>query len=84
MHAAYPNPFNPETVMPIEVSGPGLLRVVVWDVLGREVLSRAVPVYHSGLQNVHFDGQNLSSGMYVAQAVFEGQILGSQRLLLLK
>jgi len=84
MLAAYPNPFNPETVMPIEVAGRGLLRVVVWDVLGREVLMRTVAVYQPGLQNVHFDGHNLASGMYLAQAEFDGQILGSQRLLLLK
>ncbi|MCB9357997.1 MAG: T9SS type A sorting domain-containing protein [Calditrichaeota bacterium] len=81
---AYPNPFNPSTVLPIEVSHPGLLRVVVWDVLGREVANSAIEVRQAGLQIVHFDGQSLSSGTYFSQATFNGLTVGGQRLVLVK
>ncbi|MCL4306542.1 T9SS type A sorting domain-containing protein [bacterium] len=82
--AAYPNPFNPATVLPIEVARPGILRVIVWDILGRVVQQREIAVYQPGLQNVHFNGESLASGMYLAQAEFDGRVLGSQRLVLIK
>lgn len=84
MLAAYPNPFNPTTILPIEVSGRGILSVVIWDILGRQVMEQNLPIYQAGLQNVHFDASTLSSGTYMAQAVFDGVVLGSQRLVLMK
>lgn len=82
--AAYPNPFNPSTTLPIQVANPGLLRVTVWDVLGRVVYETARPVYQAGLQNVHFQASNLASGLYLAQAEMDGQMLGHQKLMLVK
>lgn len=84
MLAAYPNPFNPNTVLPFEISTPGILRVTVWDVLGREVYSSVNPVYTAGLQNVHFQASALTSGMYIAKAEMDGRFVGSQKLLLVK
>lgn len=84
MLAAYPNPFNPETMLPIEVADRGILTVVVWDILGRQVMEQSYAVYQPGLQNVHFDAGFLSSGIYLAQAALDGQAIGSQRLMLLK
>lgn len=84
MEAAYPNPFNPTTVLPVVVNGAGLLRVTVWDVLGRVVYERANPVSTAGLQNVHFDASGLASGLYLAQAEFNGQYIGAQRLMFVK
>lgn len=84
MRPAYPNPFNPNTILPIELSGSGLLRVTVWDVLGRIVWESNQAVHNSGLQNVHFNASGLATGAYVAQAEFDGQIIGNQRLLLVK
>lgn len=84
MEAAYPNPFNPATVLPIAVNGSGVLHITVWDVLGRSVYELSRPVYSPGLQNVHFDASGLSTGLYVAQAEFGGRVIGSQRLLFVK
>jgi len=82
--AAYPNPFNPTTVIPIELAHAGLLRVTVWDVLGRIVFESVQSVSSAGLQNVHFNAFGLSSGTYLAQAELNDEIIGSQRLLLVK
>ncbi len=84
MLPAYPNPFNPNTILPIQVAGVGLLKVTVWDVLGRVVWEANQPVYSAGLQNVHFKASGLASGTYIAQAEFDGQIVGNQRLSLIK
>jgi hypothetical protein len=84
MLSAYPNPFNPSTILPFEVAMPGLLKVTVYDVLGREVYSSTNAVYAAGLQNVHFQASALASGLYLAQAEMNGQFIGSQKLLLVK
>jgi len=81
---AYPNPFNPSTILPVEISRPGIMRVVVWDILGRVVFEQVEAIYQPGLQNVHFDAVNLASGIYLAQAELDGQRIGGQKLALVK
>jgi hypothetical protein len=75
----YPNPFNPTTrisfnvdrvVAPSAVEGPpsttvnSLVRLSVYDVLGREVAILADGRYPAGKYDFTFDGSNLASGVY--------------------
>lgn len=68
----YPNPFNPEARFTLTVAQPQLVRVVLYDALGREVT-----VLHEGLlasgQPHAFElrGHDLISGLYLIQAAGE-------------
>jgi hypothetical protein len=60
----YPNPFNASTVIRYHLPAAGIVRLVVYDLLGREV---AVLVNHwkeVGTHEVRFDGEGLAGGAY--------------------
>src|SRR5690606_24209232 len=61
---AYPNPFNPATVLTYHVPN-GHVAVRVYSVLGRHVATLAEGVHVGGTYEVRFDGANLPSGPYI-------------------
>jgi hypothetical protein len=60
----YPNPFNPTTVISGEWTVISDVRLVVYDVLGREVAVLASGRYPPGRYSFTFDGANMASGVY--------------------
>ena len=66
LHGAYPNPFNPTTTLSFDLPEPAELRLVVYDLLGRIKVQRALGRHRAGRnQLVRFDASQLTSGMYV-------------------
>lgn len=61
----YPNPFNPNTVIPFTLSEAGDVRVEVFDVIGRRVASVFREAQQPGEYAINFDGASLSSGVYL-------------------
>ena len=79
----YPNPFNPATTITYHVAEPSDVRLVVHDLLGREV-AVLVDEYHvAGRYEVTFNASGLGSGvhLYTLQA---GNFTQTRRLVLLK
>lgn len=62
---AYPNPFNPSTVIPFQLGRSGEISIRVFDMLGRDVITLANGIYPAGNHTVRFDASGLSSGMYL-------------------
>jgi hypothetical protein len=60
----YPNPFNPVTRINYAIPKQGLVKIKVFDVLGREVQTLVNEVKTPGQYTIDFDGTNLSSGIY--------------------
>ena len=60
----YPNPFNPTTVISGQWAVDSKVRLVVYDVLGREVAVLADGRFLAGRYVFEFDGTNLTSGVY--------------------
>jgi hypothetical protein len=60
----YPNPFNPVTRINYAIPKQGLVKIKVFDVLGREVQTLVNEVKTAGNYIIDFDGTNLSSGVY--------------------
>ena len=90
LHAAYPNPFNPETTIRFDVAG-SLQRkaaVTVFDVTGRRVAllfsGSCAPGSHEVRWNGRDDsGRAVGSGLYIVR--FEaGDFIQSRRMVLLK
>ncbi|MGA9119979.1 MAG: phospholipase D-like domain-containing protein, partial [Bacteroidota bacterium] len=63
----YPNPFNPKTVIRGQWTGDSWVKLVVYDVLGREVAILANGRYPAGVFSFNFDGTNLATGVYFYQ-----------------
>ena len=79
----YPNPFNPSTTISLSLKNSGLTKLSVYDILGREVQVLLNDELSAGNYKINFDGQNLSSGIYIYR-LESGSFIQSKRMILLK
>lgn len=68
---AYPNPFNPETVIPFQLETSAVVRIAVYDALGRKVAVVARGTFDAGVHEARFNGENLPSGTYFIRAMVQ-------------
>ena len=71
----YPNPFNPNTVIPFNLEKSGMVRLEVFDLLGRKVATLVDQELQQGRHSYSFDGTSLSSGVYVYRLKQNDQII---------
>jgi len=60
----YPNPFNPATKIKFDLIKSGLVKLTVYDILGKEVATLVNENLSPGSYESDFDGSNLPSGVY--------------------
>ncbi len=60
----YPNPFNPETTIPFELSESDMVTLSVFDINGRRVRILAQGNHSAGAHQVRFNAEGLASGVY--------------------
>ncbi len=65
LHANYPNPFNPETTIRFDVQEAEHVVLKVYNLLGQEVATLVDARFAPGSYRATFDGQGLSSGIYL-------------------
>jgi len=82
LHQNYPNPFNPETTISFAVNQPGIARVRVFDVQGREVAELLNHEVDRGQHRLRFNGAGLASGVYFTRLETQGQTFTNKMLLL--
>jgi len=63
--AAYPNPFNPETVIIYELPVNSKVILGIYDILGREVAKLVDKEQEAGKYEIRFNGSGLASGVYI-------------------
>ena len=66
LHQNYPNPFNPGTKIKFSIpnSSKGIVKLAVYDILGREVSVLASGEMKPGSYEISWDGSMYSSGVY--------------------
>ncbi len=60
----YPNPFNPVTKIEYSIPKAGYVKLIVYDMLGRQVKILADGEQNAGVYRVELNGGELSSGVY--------------------
>ncbi|MEX2634079.1 MAG: T9SS type A sorting domain-containing protein [Balneolales bacterium] len=80
---AYPNPFNPTTVIPYEMSTSDHVSIRLYDVAGRLVSTLYDGVQAAGLHQVTFHANGLASGKYIIR-METGDFSASQAVTLIK
>ena len=60
----YPNPFNPNTSIRYSIKNEGLVKLEIFDILGRKVSTIVNEDKPAGEYEVNFNGINLASGIY--------------------
>lgn len=71
LYQNYPNPFNPSTSIRFDVFKSGNYKLVVYDLLGREVKTLIDEYLPVGVVSIDFNGSQLSSGTYIYRLIGE-------------
>ncbi|MCA9784296.1 MAG: T9SS type A sorting domain-containing protein [Candidatus Delongbacteria bacterium] len=61
---AYPNPFNPSTVIEFSLVRPAVVELTVFNMMGQAVATLASGMHQAGNHTTSFDAAGLSSGVY--------------------
>ena len=64
LYQNFPNPFNPNTNIRFDISKPGLVKLRIFDITGKEVSELVNADYSAGKYNYDFNAGNLASGIY--------------------
>jgi len=79
----YPNPFNPSTTISFDIPRHSHAKLVIYDVLGREVRTLVDEEKQPGRYSVTFDASNLPSGVYLYRMV-AGNFSDVKKMVLVK
>jgi Arylsulfotransferase (ASST)/Cep192 domain 4/Secretion system C-terminal sorting domain len=79
----YPNPFNPVSKIKYSVSHSSLVKLQVFDILGKEVSTLVNEEQSPGSYEVEINGTNLASGIYFYRLI-AGSFSATKKMLLLK
>lgn len=80
---AYPNPFNPATSVTYGIPESGDVKLMVYDIWGRQVSELINGFRSAGYHNVLFDASHLPSGIYFYR-LQSGSFVTSKKITLLK
>jgi hypothetical protein len=79
----FPNPFNPSTKIQYNLPIATDVKLIVYDVLGRELAKLVDANRAAGTHEVVFDATNLSSGFYFYKLI-AGGFVATREMLLMK
>ena len=65
---AYPNPFNSELAISVEVKSPGSIDISVYNLLGQKIETIFKNPLHAGVHQFFWQSNNLPSGIYLLMA----------------
>ena len=88
LHYNYPNPFNPVTTMLYDLPEAGYTRLIIYDLMGRQVQTLVDQPLAAGYYRIQWDGRNtkgqmVSGGIYFYQIQTNG-FIRTRKMLLLK
>ena len=79
----YPNPFNPTTTIEYSIPESGHVSLKVINALGKEVTNLVSEYQQPGIYKVNFNGNKLSSGIYLYQ-ISVGNFIETKKMIFLK
>ncbi len=83
LYQNYPNPFNPTTIINFDIKKDGNVRIVIYDLLGREVKVLLSGDLQAGKYRIDFNAENYASGMYFYK-INTGDFTDVKKMLILK
>ena len=88
LYQNYPNPFNPVTKIRFSLTNPLKgeiqdVRLVIYDILGREISTLVNEKLSAGIYQIEFDGSQYSSGIYFYR-LKHGDIVFAKKMVLIK
>jgi hypothetical protein len=79
----YPNPFNPVTRIKFDLPKSSNVKLVIYDILGREIVTLLDENKKPGTYEVDWDGSNYASGVYFYKLITD-EFVETKKMVLLK
>jgi len=83
LHQNYPNPFNPITIINYQLPISGKVKLVIYDVLGREIAVLVNEKQSASTYQVEWDGTNYPSGVYFYKLITD-EYVETRKMVLIK
>tara|TARA_B110000003_G_C16251671_1_gene379233 strand:- start:145 stop:582 length:438 start_codon:yes stop_codon:yes gene_type:complete len=88
LHQNYPNPFNPTTSIKYDLPQDALVKISIYDIMGRNIKNLVSGNQSAGYQSVRWDatnnyGEPISAGMYI-YTIQAGDFRQTKKMVLLK
>ena len=83
LYQSYPNPFNPSTTIKYAISKSDIVKLKVYDILGREVAVLLNEYQTAGTYYVEFNASQFASGVYFYQLI-SGNFIETKKMILVK
>ena len=83
LYQNYPNPFNPFTNIRFEIPKSSYVKIIVYDLLGREIRRLVDKNLGPGSYNISWEAVNLSTGVYFYKLVTE-EFTDIKKMILIK
>lgn len=88
IHQNFPNPFNPNTTIFYDVSRESNVKISVFDLLGRNIVTLLDQVEPIGNRSINWDGRDyagnlVNAGVYIYQIEAEG-FIQTKKMVVLK
>jgi hypothetical protein len=79
----YPNPFNPSTKFKVQISKSSDVKIVIFDVTGKELETLVNEQLKPGTYEIDFNGSRFSSGVYFYKLI-AGDYIETRKMMLVK
>jgi hypothetical protein len=83
LHANYPNPFNPSTIIPFDLPEAGHVRLEIFDLLGRHIETIVDAEMAAGRHTASFNASRHASGIYLVR-ISAGSFTSTRQVTLVK
>ena len=88
LHQNYPNPLNPETIIPYDLPENIFVNITIYDLLGRQVKTLVNQVQNAGFNSIQWNatndyGEPVSAGIYLYQ-IQAGTFYQTRKMVLLR
>ncbi len=80
----YPNPFNPKTIIPFSLKRSANVKLIAYDITGREIQIMVDEKLQAGEYQADFIGKFLSSGIYFYSLIIDGEFIDTKKMILIK
>ncbi len=83
LYQNYPNPFNPSTTIKFDIPKATYAKLIIYDILGREVMKLIDEKINAGSYDISWDGSGFASGTYIYK-LEAGEYKSIKKMILLK
>jgi photosystem II stability/assembly factor-like uncharacterized protein len=88
LYQNYPNPFNPVTTIKFDIPAvkekSGLVKIEVFDVIGKKVATLVNENLSSGSYSVNFDASSFATGVLIYRLSVNNDVIEAKKMLLIK